>query len=251
MINHSGGKRANVRLQWVDTVHNVSIAQALERPFLLELVATRPIRKNEEVVLDYGLPWIEAWLRHVQKWQPDDAEPYAPSYVMNDAIQVLRTEKELKSHPYPPNVYTSCYYRYDPPAAEEDSATPSQQKTSNNHADTTTGVRWVMQRGVFSPRNLRPCRVLQRHEVGNQLHFTVQLQNRPGLATQLSSGMVHIVTHVPRHAVTFSDRPYTTDAYLPQAFRYPMGNVEYPEQWKDLKERTDDRVVSAKKEPSS
>lgn len=196
---------------------------------MLELVATRAIASGEEVVLDYGLPWVETWLQHVRGWRPPSgSENYAPSYVLNDAIQVLRTEEELKDYPYPPNVYTACYYIYR-----------EQDDTANRNSNTaTTAVRWVMQRGMFEPRHLRPCRVLQRHEQQqkNQLFFTVQMRNRPGAPSQLPS--VHIVTNVPRHAITFLDRLHTTDAHLPGTFRYPRGNLAFPEGWKDLKSTT-------------
>jgi hypothetical protein len=43
---------------------------------LMEIVATRDISISEEILLDYGRGWEEAWNRHVQEWQPVDVDGY-------------------------------------------------------------------------------------------------------------------------------------------------------------------------------
>ena len=45
-----------------------------------------------------------------------------------------------------------------------------------------------------------------------------------------------IVTHVPREAIRFSDKLYTTDQHLEYAFRHPIGMPDdiFPLQWKNL-----------------
>jgi hypothetical protein len=44
-------------------------------------------------------------------------------------------------------------------------------------------------------------------------------------------------TRVPRHTIAFSDRPYTTDMHLPNAFRHPMMIPDdiFPEAWRNAK----------------
>jgi hypothetical protein len=256
LINHGGGKHANARLQWSTSkelygskvlddptwFHQLTVEQILSgqlllnrTAFLLELVATRPIRKGEEVLLDYGRDWVEAWVNHSQHWQPDPgANSYAPSYVHNDVIQILRTEKELKYQPYPDNVFTSCFYRY----------TDNKEKAAKlpKNGDGVTAFRWQLTKGLFDPRNLRPCSVLQRHEEtmdgGSRTTFTVQIRNRYGLSPEqrIPKGELHIVTHVPRQAIRFSDKIYTTDQHLENAFRHEIGLPDgiFPELWKDL-----------------
>jgi hypothetical protein len=206
--------------------------------FLLELVATRPIRQGEEVFLDYGRDWVDAWSNHIDDWQPvPDAKAYAPSYVHNDVIQVLRTKKELNVQPYPENVFTSCFYRY---TDNKDEAEKQQQK----NADGVTAFRWRRTQDLFTPRNLRPCTVVRRHDVDTAatgrttMTYTVQIRNRHGLAAEqrIPQGAVHIVTHVPREAIRFSDKIYTTDQHLENAFRHEIGIPDgvFPELWKDL-----------------
>jgi hypothetical protein len=235
LINHAGGKLANVKLRWVHEPDPND--DPFSQTFLMELVATQSLVKGDEVLLDYGSYWVEAWMQHLQRWQPvPGADTYTPSYVMDDAVKVLRTEKELQVAPYPDNVFTSCYYRYsDNKAAAE--------RLLRQDENSVTAWTWQLTRALFQPQHLRPCLVVDRVETTTKLEFTVQILNRPGLTLveQIPKGHVHLVSHVPRNAIVFSDRPYTTDPHLDNAFRHPIGLPDnlFPEAWKDLKKQHD------------
>jgi hypothetical protein len=215
-----------------------------ESVLLLELVALQPIRTGDEILMDYGLDWIESWVEHVSTWQaPPNSEAYAPSYVQDDVIQALRTEAELQTHPYPENVFTSCFYKYsdNKERAESVSTTNGQSFTK----ESTTTFQWNMTRGLFELKNLRPCNVLQRHnplptedQKKKGTTFTVQIRNRKGLLPNetIPKGLVHIVTNVPRYAIRLSDKAYTTDQHLPSAFRKEIGlpkDLYFPQEWQD------------------
>jgi hypothetical protein len=209
------------------TVDELLLGQMLPNRtgLLLELVALKPIRRGEEILLDYGADWVSSWVKHVESWQAVlDAESYVPSYVQDDVVRKLRTEKELQDNPYPDNLFTSCFYRYLDNQEEA-------ERQNQGGGDVVT-FPWKQTRGLFEPRNLRPCSVLQRHEKGDG-------RNRFGLAMEerIPKGVVHIVTHVPRHAIRFSDKMYTTDQHLENAFRHEIGLPDdvFPESWKDLK----------------
>jgi hypothetical protein len=244
LVNHASNEHANVQLQWSESKllhfgrdwldHPLDfIGQQNRSGLLLELVALRDIQPNEEILLDYGTDWLEAWRVHVESWKAvAGADRYAPAFVQDDAIQALRTEAELKNHPYPANVFTSCFYRY----------TDNKQRaeTFDQSADSVTTFKWNMTRGIYELKNLRPCSVLKREQTQKQgTVFTVQMRNRFGLdpMERIPKGKIHIVTHVPRQAIRFSDFIFTTDQHLENAFRHPIGLPEglWPEQWKDLK----------------
>jgi hypothetical protein len=241
LVNHAPPTRANVRLQWSksEELHRRGkelLAKPLEdiksynrSGLLLELVATRDISKGQEIFLDYGVDWQKAWVDHVQNWKPTkDADTYTPSYVMEDVVKTLRLESELAEHPYPENVFTSCFYRY---------SDQKEQAEKNTGADAeVTTFRWNMTRGLFELRNLRPCKILQRQQDPKQgTLFTVRIMNRYGLTPneRLPKGAMHIVTHVARRAVRFSDKIYTTDQHLENAFRHEIGIPDdiFPQQW--------------------
>lgn len=228
LINHSS-KSPNVKLQWAVTSQDAlqwpmdRILNQQESPgLLLELVALRDIDKGEEIVMNYGSAWQEAWMQHLNQWKPS-SEPYVPSF--NFSVDILRTEKELRDSPYPDNIFTSCFYKYR--AKEHES---SQNVTMDQWKASTPDV--------LDMANLRPCAILEREgvdESGKQL-YTVQIRNRFGLRDKerLLKGRVHIVTHVPRRAIRFSDKLYTTDPHMEGTFRHEIGLPSFPTQWMDL-----------------
>ena len=59
---------------------------------------------GEELFLDYGDRWQQAWDAHVNNWEPPkDAEKYVYPEMMDDT-ETLRTVKEQKTDPYPESV---------------------------------------------------------------------------------------------------------------------------------------------------
>lgn len=225
LVNHF--HEPNARLQWsAESLEGIRQGRyALEdRPrLLLEMVATKPIQEGDEIYLDYGRVWEDAWWKHThQIWKPINAH-YTPSYVMDDAIRMLRTEQEQKEHPYPDNVFTSCFYRYSDRTDEERGIA---QKTNQKDSSNLNSFRWELTKGLYDLRNLRPCTVLKRLEdAKGRSVYAVRMLNRPGLdATErIPKGELHIVTHVPRAAIRFSDKAGTTDQHLPGAFRHEIG----------------------------
>jgi hypothetical protein len=224
LINHSSEK-SNVKLQWAANVESLEwplerVLESKSTGLLLELVALRDIENGEEVLLDYGDEWKKAWDEHVQQWKPL-TEPYVPSF--NFSLDILRTEEELRQDPYPDNLFTSCFYRYR--ASEHESS------------ERITMDQW--KEDLIDLRNLRPCAILERHE-GDDRHnkplYTVQILNRFGLKPdeRLPKGRVHVVTHVPRRAIRYSDKLYTTDPHLEDSFRHEICLQSFPPEWMDL-----------------
>jgi SET domain len=250
LINHYN--EPNVKLQWSSktTTNSEGI---LTKPLdgtnvnttdlLFELVAIRPIEEGEEIYLDYGGAWENAWWSHVNSvWRPINRH-YSPSYVMDDAIRLLRTEQEQKEHPYPDNLFTSCFYRYGDRSIDELEAA----KTSNTkESSSLTSYRWHLTKGLYDMKNLRPCQVLKRVEDSKKMGrsaYAVRMLNRPTLDGMdprevIPPGELHIVTHVPRAAIRFTDRAGTTDPHLHNAFRHEIGLPDdlVPQAWRDLEE---------------
>ena len=199
---------------------------------LLELVATRPIQKGEEIYLNYGKEWEDAWWKHDRGiWKPSNTH-YTPSYVMDDAIRMMRTEQEQKEHPYPDNLFTSCFYRYSD-RSEEERATGQNSKKK----DSITSFRWHLTKGLYDLKNFRPCQVLKRMEDNSgRSAYAARILNRPGLDITeiIPKDELHVVTHIPRAAIQFSDKAYTTDQHLKYAFRHEIGLPEelIPSSWK-------------------
>jgi len=243
-INHNSNP--NVQLRW--TVGSDAI---FEKPFselqqsstsqlMMELVATRSIRKGEEVLLDYGHDWANAWESHVKSWKSRDKGIYhisAETMNKDGKYFILRTRQEQKSNPYPSDVFTSCYYRYSD-YAEENAPVPSDSTVKSI-------AKWKQE--MMTPRKLRPCIVVQRDKAiindgrdsEESYHYIVQVANRHALdeVERIPKGHIHFASDAPRHAIKFSDKIYTSDQHLRNAFRKEIGlGGLFPQQWIDLSE---------------
>ena len=228
LINHGSAKDANVKLQWSD-LSAASLQLPISRlketspQLLMELVAIRPIEEGEEILLDYGKDWEDAWDRHVCRWLPEGVINVVSSQMANQdpSNQIIRTAAEQQVHPYPDNLFTSCFYHFN----------------VEDHRDAEINV-WRSPPGLMThSRNVRPCVVMDRHTAHDgELLYTVRMFNRPGLtpSARLPKGKPHIVTGVPRSSIEFSDKLYTTDQHLESAFRKEIGLSIFPQQWMDL-----------------
>lgn len=270
MVDNDGGNTtANVRVQWSEKLCQNNVIGDTEidlrnmtpselwgssspEGLVLEYVALRNIQPNDEILLDYGGAWSNSWEEHMKKWKADplnkDGGPdamsesksleYSPAYIMEDVVSNLRTAEEQLSFPYPKNIFTACFYRYE--YTESINVVESSTKTLNE------ATPWKMTRGLFDMTNLRPCKVIARvqatdrhsDEQGGKNVYTAIIQNRPGLSDneRIPTDIKHIVSGIPREAFRFVDRPYSSDEHLDNAFRHNIAlDAEiFPKAWLDL-----------------
>mmetsp|Transcript_30821 Transcript_30821/g.47232 ORF Transcript_30821/g.47232 Transcript_30821/m.47232 type:complete len:605 (+) Transcript_30821:151-1965(+) len=234
--NYSQHKEAwfNMSIEELKSVKNVGL--------VLEYVAIRDIADGEEIFINYGPEWEEAWKNHVGSWEPTPgSQHYLPaSDFQHDKI--IKTEEEQEVDPYPENIMTTCSYHYNPRSVPAESvALPDETYAEhvfytgkdedefiqvlpwNRHVDTDTPLH------VFE----RPCILLGRDDENN---YDVQLLNDLEW-NDINEEVVVVITNVPREAVALRDAPYSTDANLPNAFRHEMrmSDAMFPERWKNLK----------------
>jgi hypothetical protein len=285
---------ANVKLQWSERFMNTTATTSNDlysdlrtltpsrlweqstppEGLVLELVALKDIQPDEEILLDYGSIWSKAWKDHQDQYtknllQLADGhkleEEYSPAYVMDDVVKNLRTVEEQVHFPYPDNVFTACFYRYDGRQPHENKTTITTTSSSSTAAtikedpvnkNKMEATPWKMSPGLFDMTNLRPCKVISREPANDRfastrpnqqqqppqgkMVYTAIIQNRPGLELneRIPKGTKHIVSGIPRGAFRFVDRPYTSDVHLEGAFRHDIGLEElgiYPEIWLDMK----------------
>lgn len=222
-INHDR-QRANVKIQWAKNfavAHNQTAVESgpysmfaqTEKPFLtFDYIATKDIAKGEELFLDYGDTWVEAWRKHVKEWKPvEGAATYVSARYWNEHYRedVLRTEEEQKHDPYPKHLELRCH-------------------NGLMNARGAVTFRWSITH--FG----QPCRILRRDIEDGDFHYTVEIEYRADEEDE----EVTLVTKadVPRASIAFVDKPGTTDMHLPNAFRHPIGIPDeiFPEQWKNL-----------------
>jgi hypothetical protein len=223
-INHDR-ERANVKIQWAKNFplgHNQTVVDTGDFSFLekketpvlaLDYIATETIREGEELFLDYGDPWVEAWENHLLKWKPvPKAEHYGSAHYwatyFNETI--IRTDDEQTYDPYPDHLEIRC------------------------HAGLMNGQNIVDFRWSIIDQGL-PCSIVSRHVENGQFFYTVDLQWEPE-----DGGNVYVVRRagIPRQSITFFDVPKTTDLHLPNVFRFPatIPDDMLPEGWRNVEE---------------
>ena len=244
LINHhSDVSRINVRIQWSDSRKGNHDPTLLERPMefftndktaklAMDLVALRDLVPGEELFLDYGSAWEEAWQLHIQQWNDrrDEVKDsnYVSGYQLTTSPNRLRTVFEQLAHPYPENVVLQCNTHF---FGAIDRAL--WQRTGIVNITDYHGLKW------------EPCDVLRVRggdsEEGNaesgsedSLRYTAvyTIANGNGQDEARHEKLID----APRQAFRFMDRPYTTDMFLPHAFRHPMMIPDdmFPEYWMNL-----------------
>jgi hypothetical protein len=237
-------KTANVRLQWADDGVMGHNAAWLRQPpaamgyqaspgLFIDLVATRDILPGEEILMDYGPAWEDAWQEHLEHWKNVNYNRRSAEYQSardwneENGETVLRTETEQKLVPYPSHMELRCL--------EEIGGNPNLK-----HAEAVS--LWTLsESGV-------PCQILERREVmeGDQdeendhyykVLFAPNVWNEE--TGYYEPGDVwYEPDWIVRGALSFVDRPYSTDLMLEDAFRFPIGfpDALLPDAWRNIDE---------------
>jgi hypothetical protein len=224
-INHNQSL-ANIKIQWPphgEMSHNESW---LKRPSMdadneytthlgMDYVATRDIQEGEELFMDYGNDWEQAWQEHLNNWAPseeDKAYISATQWNWENQNVPLKTLDEQKVTPYPPNLLMRCdedVYGVDVLWYQKKSRRKKKwQSWDKGHA----------------------CTVLRRSEEDDDgtITYNVKLTNEEEGTTVYRNG-------VPRDLIVMIDAQYTTDWHMRSAFRHYIGIPDeiFPQAWMD------------------
>jgi hypothetical protein len=235
-INHNQSL-ANVKLQWAQsssgnhmphlfnaTVSEIAASDATAK-LAMELVATRDIQAGEEIFLDYGDDWEDAWNKHVQNWKPlEQAKNYVSAAQLNAEPTIRSIFEELENPLYPENVELKCDTAFKDYPAECKKAKKS--GTLEEYLWHTDAHWW-------------PCEVLQKRtdkKTGETL-YTVHMFERVIWGNQTATVNSIRVKDIPRQAFHFVDSPYTSDIFLANAFRHHIGIPDelFPQAWRNLR----------------
>jgi len=255
-VNHGGAGRSNAELRWSEHPYhesgwqNLTLEEIKSRTrtgLMFDIVATRDIRRGEEVLLNYGEDWEESWDAHVGEWMDDprggdhvdcDAEdddrprrsfgnvtdrlglPTVSDLNVAEKHPIVRTAEEQAEDPYPPQIMTVC--DFDPP---EECAVD----TEDGHCHS----RW---KKTIDAKLSFPCTVMSRVSIGGMDWYTALVVGGSRWGEKDEEKKTHIVEYMPRTAVVFADRPYARDQYARGVFRREVGLPDglMPPHWMDL-----------------
>ena len=208
-INHNK-TRANVKIRWTkegtmsheDKFFWIKPGQITDysTKVAFDYVAIRDIWEGEELFLDYGTSWEEAFVRFEADWQGYDKshiESYISATTYNNMYgrDVLYTSEELLSHnPHPDNLSLRCHHRLVENATSED-------VFEWNSSVSELADNW----GTWEGDNTGyACEVLER--VNEGASYVVKLFSNEQDA---SEGETKVIYNAPREAIKFFDNPYS------------------------------------------
>lgn len=229
-INHNA-TLANVELRWADPSRGNHMPELLTRnisaleadataKLAFEFVAKRDIQPGEELFLDYGEAWEDAWQHHITSWKPaEGAKAYVPAWKVNEYADPLWTVfDEMEEPKYPKNVEARCDRAF---LSDDDEIWISHMKNG-------TIESYLAQES----EPLVKCEVM-RYELKNgaYLYTVTILEDDPDDDGKIIN---HLVEGIPRAGIKFVDRPYTSDIFLPNAFRHDIRipDTMFPEAWR-------------------
>ena len=268
LINHNQ-TLANVKLQWAEPERSNHHPELLEKSIQyindefplgsvlgMEIVATKPIARGEELFLDYGDEWEEAWQKHVQHWKP---QPGSETYV---SAADLNLRPEHANKPLP-----NC--EYDPEAKTNLNTNncpfPKTVRLLLNMAWTKDNIReihgddYITEDIMYNKYDYIPVETLiktgtvddnnnnNNESLPDNTLYTVvarvdaeydeetreQAREEGRSLPPYETLTVH---DIPRRGLKFEDRGYTTDQFLEHAFReyIRIPDEIFPEAWKNL-----------------
>jgi len=230
----------NARIQWstMPNHHNewldLSVEEVLSNQYaglMMEFVATRDISKGDEIFIDYGHSWKQAWNSHLNQWYPPTSgiEDHERVEILN-AEEEIRTSEEQINDPYPSNVLMICFVPktiWDVDIKDE--IIPyklSKEKTKQSE------VAWSNHGGMLRHiENSRKCSILDKYtENGNNKEVLYK-----ATIESVRGGTIE-VNGIPRLAIRFVDKANSADQYnITNAFRHEIGipDDKFPRAWRD------------------
>lgn len=234
---------------------------------MLEFVALRDIQSGEEVLIDYGKEWQEAWDEHVKNWKPSFPEHdfnnlthwtkqtdtpngekgYIRGEVLNgDQETPIKTMSEQMNDPYPHSVQVMCYTNANDiePYLFVPSVTPYFARDWSVEVDF----------GEHRDDHLHLCNVTERYDReidleddgeeedeapdDHEFFYSVELWAEKKV-DEVPFIERHEISDVPRKAIHFGNRDFTSDVYLKQAFRHEMILPDdiFPQAWMNIMEK--------------
>jgi len=264
MVNHQSAKACaddnclngagpNVGYRWASPLWDgtnaewrnksiIEIQEQTSRGLSFELYALRNITVGEEITMDYGDEWDEAWRKHVVEWSlnSDNANAnaaYTSVVEMNsdDNTHVpVKTKVERESDPYPANIGTVCFYWVGPPMQKKIEAW---RNTNDFDIDSAKSIRKYAQNGKkFYPDSPAdeeklgeywPCEVYFRdiNRKGEEI-YTVRIFAKSDTSDPpwwLTENVPEFVQFLPRKSIRFVNLPNHSEQFLRGAFRHPIG----------------------------
>ena len=257
LINHSR-EQANAKIIWSEklTLHSKWLEMKPDEwvhnkfsGLAWEYVASRDIEEGEEIFLDYGEEWEEAWSQHVANWTVPKV-----SCIPVSAFELNRNKPDLLL----PTVWEnrSDFYSLN------DRFCDTSNKPIQHFPGILCNVSFLREKGLFSgirSQAILMCVPIGRSETSaGDIEYMVELRlrydpepdeeeedydyeedyeyedDRDWITNPCREYMQTILFGMPGDVFHFIDRPYTRDSAQPWSFRHEMQIPDeiLPHAWK-------------------
>jgi hypothetical protein len=239
MINHKPTNLgANAKIVWSKStfydsgILDLTLDQIVELyapnlPVGIDIIATADIASDEEIFIDYGNDWQNAWDEHVKGWDSSQTLP-------KDAMQMnaersskpflslperLTAEKGGESDILPQDITTACYAVGNLIEDQKNTSRKEGLESLTYDADETE----------MSGQHFRMCEIIGRlKKQDSSYRYTVKMLQYDDMDDV-------IMRNVPHANIKYVDKPYTSSMHK-YAFRHPIiiPDEMFPTSWRNV-----------------
>jgi len=194
-----------------------------------DFVATRDINEGEEIFIDYGKEWVDAWNNHIERWEKEGT---TESHISASVMNTNKAEIKLSSETDGKHVHYSYLCELEPFARDEDPNFEADTPEEDYHANPSLNRdNWDNHTSMMYLKNQFiwwwPC-VVESKNQRNDL-FTVRVLQRSA-EDHNNRPTIRLLKNFPRDSIKFIDKPYHSDQHLSNAFRHyiPISDEIFP-----------------------
>jgi hypothetical protein len=184
-----------------------------------DYIATKNIKEGDELFLDYGDEWEQAWQQHVLTWEPPPgSKTYAPAQRWNERFfdSPIRTNREQEWDPYPSHIFVRCH-----------------RLLRNRPRSTLREFLWELgDKGL-------PCEILDRYQDDKEgktvYDVKVDIYDENDYLYR-NRRYRWKYRRLPRSAIRYVNRPYSSDFQQLGVFRHLLGVPDdmLPDAWQNV-----------------
>ena len=266
LINHRsanqrwGGAKPNAELRWSTTDEKSAyfLQRTLEdlkkehyTTLVIDIVATRTIKPDEEITIDYGDNWNDAWEHHVANFKSSCQAKGndLPCFKSSKLVNEMNGDKfNIANQAWSEDHFTACRRSKMPKG--DDSVifiVPNKSHTKGEVAQIDKdGIeyRWSF-RGIdfdhegfdlaATPSEWYPCLVLDSSKDDKTLDVVYFTYETSSLDDE-EANVLRRERMLMAEDIKFLNKPYKSDMYWEGAFRHPIEIPDsiFPPLWKDL-----------------
>ena len=246
----------NDSIQWRNATLD-EIDNKFGRVLSLEIIATRDIQPNEEVFIDYGIDWENAWMKHVEEWKSiplPNKENFISAQEANSRsgpIMKNLISNDLRENVVHPYLLIGCQYKihrkidfknknYTKP--NKFWKTMTDQQILQTYGEDGSDYVYGDKSGYINHREYShwPCSILKEEGAGTG-RYTVQIHQSPLRSEKTrttawtENNVPRILTNYKQESIHYFIRPNSQDHMRPGVFRHHVGVPDniYPNHWKN------------------